>query len=383
MSSPLYSLDQFASMFADRVRMDAYRTAIERTVGRGDTVVDLGCGPGIFALMACRAGARRVYAIDVNAVVEFGRHLAAVNGFGDRVHFLCGDSRQIHLPERADVIISDLRGVLPLFSHAVGTLEDARNRFLAEGGRLLPKRDTMICAILESREEYRHITDAWRCIPGLDLSSGLPLVLNGLYRQRVKPEQVVSRPMPWHRLDYATGANTAAQAALELPVVRTAVGHGLGLWFETELLDGVGYSTEPSSGDTIYGHTFLPWLEPVPLREGETCHVDLRAHLVGNDYVWQWETRMPAADGRPAVHFRQSTFYGSVFSPSYLRKHATDFVPVLSETGLAERWLFQAMDGQRTLEDIAREGVKLFPHVFRRTEDAFNRAAEISEKFSR
>src|SRR5215469_811240 len=146
MSSHLYSLDQFASMFADRVRMDAYAKVIATAVRPDDTVVDLGCGVGIFALMACRAGARRVYAIDLNGVVEFGRHLAAVNGFGDRIQFLCGDSRQIHLPERADVIISDLRGVLPLFSSAIGTLEDARIRFLAEGGRLLPQKDTLVCA---------------------------------------------------------------------------------------------------------------------------------------------------------------------------------------------------------------------------------------------
>ena len=383
MSGQFYSLDQFASMFADRVRMDAYQRAIERSVRSGDTVLDLGCGPGIFALMACRAGAGRVYAIDVNGVVEFGRHLATVNGCGDRIHFLCGDSRQICLPERADVIISDLRGVLPLFSHSIGTLEDARNRFLAEGGRLLPQKDTLVCAVVENAEQYRQIADAWRSIPSLDLSAGLPLVLNGIYRQRVKPEQVVSRSLPWHSVDYTVGAKTVAQAVLELPVLRTEVAHGLGLWFETQLLDGVGYSTAPSSGDTVYGHTFLPWLEPVRLEEGETCSVDLRAHLIGNDYVWQWETRMPATRQHPAVHFRQSTFFSSVFSPSFLRKHASAFVPVLSETGLAERWLLQAMDGQRTLESIADEAIRLFPHVFRRVEDAFNRVAEIAETLSR
>jgi type I protein arginine methyltransferase len=383
MSSHLYSLDQFASMFADRVRMDAYAKVIATAVRPDDTVVDLGCGVGIFALMACRAGARRVYAIDLNGVVEFGRHLAAVNGFGDRIQFLCGDSRQIHLPERADVIISDLRGVLPLFSSAIGTLEDARIRFLAEGGRLVPQRDTLICAIVENQEQYRQIADVWRSVPELELSAGLPLVLNGIYRQRMKPEQVLSQAVAWHRLDYPLGAKTAAQAVLELPVTRTGVAHGLGLWFETELLDGLGYSTEPRSGDTVYGHTFLPWLEPVHLRQGEVCHVDLRAHLIANDYVWQWETSIPASDGRPALHFRQSTFYGSVFSPSYLRKRATDFVPVLSENGLAERWLFQAMDGQRSIADIAADAVRLFPHVFRRVEDACNRAAEIAEKFSR
>ena len=73
----MYSLEQFASMFSDKVRMDAYSTAIAHSVRPNDAVVDLGCGPGVFALLACRAGARRVYAIDMNGVVDFGRQLAA------------------------------------------------------------------------------------------------------------------------------------------------------------------------------------------------------------------------------------------------------------------------------------------------------------------
>lgn len=379
----MYSLDQFAAMFADRVRMDAYSAAIEASVRPGDTVVDLGCGPGIFALLACKAGARRVFAIDLNEVVEFGRHLAAVNGFSECIHFLRGDSRQIHLPERANLIISDIRGVLPLFSHAVGTLEDARLRFLAPGGRLLPSRDILIAALVELPDHYRQITGSWKSIPRLDLSSGLPLVLNAIYRHQLKPEHLASEPHSWHVLDYTAGAKAAAQASVEFVSNRAAALHGIGLWFETQLLDGIGYSTAPRNGETVYGHIFLPWLQPVSLRQGETCFVDLKAHLVGKDYVWQWETRVPASGGRDAIHFRQSTFYGSVFSPSFLKKHSMDFVPVLAETGLAERWLFQAMDGNRKLQDIAEEAACRFPHVFRRVEDAFTRAAELAEKFSR
>jgi hypothetical protein len=48
-----------------------------------------------------------------------------------------------------------------------------------------------------------------------------------------------------------------------------------------------------------------------------------------------------------------------------------------------ERWILQAIDGKRPLEDIAAEAARLFPHVFRRVEEAFNQVAEIAEKFSR
>ncbi|HVO58620.1 MAG TPA: 50S ribosomal protein L11 methyltransferase [Dongiaceae bacterium] len=379
----MYSLDQFASMFADRLRMDAYTTAIARTVKPGDSVVDLGCGPGIFALLACKAGARRVYAIDTSGVVDFGRHLAAVNGFSDRLHFLRGDSRQIHLPERVQVIVADVRGVLPLFSHAVGTLEDARQRFLTEGGSLLPSQDTLVTAVVELPEQYEHITHAWRAVPPLDLSSGLPLVLNTVYRQQLKPRNVLSEPRAWHVLDYTKPPGGAAQAVVELQAARAGVGHGVGLWFETQLQPGIGYSTKPQESETVYGHIFLPWLEPVALSEGETVRLDLRAHLVGSDYVWQWETHLPAAPGRDEKLFKQSTFYGSLFPPSLLQKRTMGFVPVLNESGQAERWLYQAMDGKRALAEIAGEAARMFPHVFRREEDAFNRAAEIAEKFSR
>ncbi len=383
MSQSDYSLDQFGRMIDDKSRMAAYSAALQRAVQPNDTVVDLGCGPGVFALLACKAGARKVYAIDLNGVVEFGRHLAAVNGFADRIHFLRGDSRQMHLPERVNVIVADVRGVLPLYSHAVGTLEDARDRFLAEGGRLLPSRDTLFAGVVTLPEFYPHLTEAWRRVPQLDLSSGLPLVLNSLYRQQLKPEHLLSESRPWHVLDYSAGAKIPAQARIELPIVRDAMGHGLGIWFETQLLENIGYSTAPSSGETVYGHIVLPFLESIPLRAGEICSVNLRATLVGSDYIWQWETTVPAAQTHGEVHFVQSTFYGSLFPASLLQKRTTGFVPVLNEAGQAERWFLQAMDGKRPLETIAAEAVQLFPHVFRRTEDAFNRAAELAEKFSR
>jgi SAM-dependent methyltransferase len=379
----MYSLDQFAMMFADKIRMEAYSAAIARSVRPGDAVVDLGCGPGVFALLACKAGARRVYAIDMDGVVDFGRQLASANGFGDRILFLRGDSRQIHLPERVNVLVSDVRGVLPLHSNAIDTIEDARDRFLEKNGCLLPSRDTLFVAIVELPKHYGQLTRAWRAVPELDLSSGLPLVLNTIYRHHIKPQQVLSSSRPWHVLDYTKGAKIPAQARLELPITRTAIAHGIGIWFQTQLTGDIGYSTEPDSLETIYGHLFLPWLEPVSLREGEICSVDLRAHLVGTDYIWRWETDIPPSAEHQQVRFVQSSFYGSLFPPSVLRKRAMSFVPVLNETGQAERWIFQAIDGKRPLEDIAAEAARLFPHVFRRAEDAFNQAAEIAEKFSR
>jgi len=58
----MYSLGGYGTMVADRVRVDAYAKALSKTVREGAVVVEIGTGPGIFAVLACRLGASRVYA---------------------------------------------------------------------------------------------------------------------------------------------------------------------------------------------------------------------------------------------------------------------------------------------------------------------------------
>jgi hypothetical protein len=61
------------------------------------------------------------------------------NGYADRITFHQTLSSAITLPQPADVIVSDLRGVLPLMQHHIPAIVDARQRLLAPGGVLIPR----------------------------------------------------------------------------------------------------------------------------------------------------------------------------------------------------------------------------------------------------
>ncbi len=379
----MYSLDEFGEMVGDRLRFGAYSEAIARAVVPGDSVVDIGSGPGIFALLACKAGARKVYSIDAENVVEFGRQFAAANGMSDRMEFLRGDSRQILLPERVDVIVSDIRGALPLFGQGILALNDARKRFLAEQGRMIPERDKLFAALVEAPENYERIIAPWRSVTGLTLEAALPVVLNTMYKRQCKAEQLISEGEAWHELDYLDGANSRASKTLQFECRRSGTVHGFTLWFETRLFEDIGFSTEPGAHDSVYGHVFLPLLQPVEVAMGEKICAALQADLVGTDYVWRWEFEIAAKPGREAAKFMQSTFQGGGISPGSLRKRSAEFVPVLSEAGLAERWLLMAMDGKTPLGQVAIKAAEHFPHTFARVEDAFRRAGELSDRYSR
>jgi protein arginine N-methyltransferase 1 len=380
----MYSLADYGSMIADSPRFEAYKKAIAKAVQPGDVVLEIGCGPGVFAFLACKAGARKVYAIDSEEIAHFARELGAANGFAERMEFIQSDSRKVQLAERANVILSDIRGSLPLFGYAIASLQDARERLLAPGGRLIPQRDTLKAALIESEGFYSKLVSPWSDKSlGLNLSPSLSLLLNGSYVNHFSPDQLLTHPQTWAVLDYSVGANACAAADLSFSVSRSGIAHGVCLWFETDLIDGIAYSSAPSPQKTIYGQTFLPWLEPVPVQEGQQILLSLQANLVGREYVWRWQTNIHAHASHPERRFQQSTFQGANFTPESLRRRAADFVPSLSAEGRADRWLLQSMDGKASLQQIAQAAAQRFPAIFRRWEDALHRAAELAAEFSR
>jgi protein arginine N-methyltransferase 1 len=380
----MYSLHDYGEMIADGERFAAYSKALAKAVRPGDLVLEIGCGPGVFAMLACQAGARKVYAVDSEEIVHFARELAAANGFADRMECIQSDSRKLQLPERADVIVSDIRGSLPLFGHAIASIEDARKRFLAPGGRLIPHRDNLKAAVIDASKFHSEVLAPWlKSSSGLILSSTTPLLLNASYSSHFSREQLLTEAQTWAVLDYSAGAKACAAADLSFSVTRAGTAHGLCLWFETDLLHGIGYSSGPGSQKTIYGQTFLPWLEAVPVRQGQKILLSLQANLVGEEYVWRWKTEICGDTNDPGRCFNQSTFQGANFTPQTLRRRTADFVPSLPEEGQADRWLLQAMDGKTSLQQMAQAAAERFPKIFPRWEDALHRAAELAERFSR
>ena len=300
----MYTLKSFGDMIADSARFNAYAEAIARCVRPGNVVVEIGCGPAVFSLLACRAGARHVYAIDTEDIVATARQIATANGFADRIQFFQSDSRKTELPERANVIISDIRGVLPLFSGGIASLKDARQRFLAPGGLLIPRRDVLKAALVEAQQFYSELTLPWReSVKESELSVPLKMVLNTPHSSRIKPEQLMSETKNFCSLDYAGNPAINASAKLNFSASRSGNAHGIALWFETELCDGIGFSSGPESAVTIYGHLFLPWLEPVSLQEGQQVSAQLHANLIGKDYLWRWETEISPQGNGPQNSF--------------------------------------------------------------------------------
>lgn len=81
----VYTVTDHRRIVGDQGRVEAYAQALRRATRPGSVVADIGTGTGIMALLACRAGARRVYAIEPDDIIQVARALAQDNGLADRI----------------------------------------------------------------------------------------------------------------------------------------------------------------------------------------------------------------------------------------------------------------------------------------------------------
>jgi protein arginine N-methyltransferase 1 len=315
-----YSLRGYGAMIADGVRMAAYRAALARAIEPGDVVLDLGAGTGIMSLLACQLGAGKVYAVEPSDALAVARQLAQDNGCADRIEFLQASSFDVRLPAPVDVLVSDLRGILPLHGGHIPAIVDARRRLLAPGGVQIPARDRVLAQLVSDAPLHDEGVRIWRDgALGLDLRGALRWAAHQMHKAELSRSTMLEQPQAMFELDYATVESASAKAAAHWTVAGDAVAHGLGAWFETELAEGIGYSNAPDQPRAIYGQMFFPFPEPLALARNDVVTVRLAANFIDDVYVWQWQTSVRDAAGGLRREFDQSSFQATPVNPARLQ----------------------------------------------------------------
>jgi len=296
-------------MMRDEPRVRAYTNALREAVTSDSIVLDLGAGPGLFSLMACAFGAKKVYAIEFDPCVRHLRELAKENGYADRIVVFEGNSKKITLPERANVLVTDIRGALPLFGDNIAILADARARHLTPNARFVPQDDVVRAAVVRTPAIYDSITGPFPFGRTPSLNALTATARNAVHVVRgdeISADQIVSTDDELFRVKYAESISEVASGSVKLTVLRDGMAHGLCVYFDSHTSKNEMYTSRPGNR-TVHGNAFFPWEREVDLRSGDVVSVDIWANPRKDSYLWGWNSRVERS-GVTIAEFRQSTF---------------------------------------------------------------------------
>ena len=374
-------VDEHRELLADPVRVDAYRRALHEVVGSSSVVADIGSGSGILGMLACEAGAARVYSIEGGAVIQLARQVSKANGFEGRQIFVAGMSNEIMLPEPVDVIVCDQIGHFGCKAGLFEFFADARDRYMKPDGVMIPSHLDLLVAPIEEPEVHGWVA-FWRGKPGgFDFTPAHSWSSNTGYPKKLVAEQLLAEPAVVFSIELATVTNDMYAGEAVLPITKAGRLHGLGGWFRAQLSASVTLTNSPVDTPSIgRRNAVFPIEEPVDVTVGDEVRVAVSFRAP--DVLVNWNVEVWSSDTRKAA-FRHSTFCGMLISREDLSRMRPDFTPTLTERGQARMTVLELCDGRRPLGEIETEMLRRHPQLFDTPSAAASFVAEVVTRYAR
>ncbi len=295
------------TMLADNIRCEAYRLAINQAVKKGDVVLDIGAGTGILSIFAAQAGAKKIYAIESNPIVlKILKSVISQNNFRS-IEVIEGESFDITLPEKVDVIVSETIGFWGVDENIVGIFADAKARFGHEHTVCIPENLELYLVPIEYETFYKEVTFWKQERFGIDLGVLDHLSKNNVYvRQVIEPDQFLCTPIRVisiipHQLSFQN-----FKADMVFQADKPGVLHGFAGWFLAKLHSYSSISTSPLSKTLHWKHCVFPVEQAVILEVNDQVRLEVEAIVSRTNIKFSWNTRVFRADNLIA-DFSQST----------------------------------------------------------------------------
>lgn len=268
------------AMVSDHVRTDAFADAIAEVVKEGDRVLDVGTGTGLLAMLSAKAGAEKVYGIDQASVAALATKLVEHNGLSDKVEIIKGNAKNLQLPEKVDVLVSEWLGHFGFVETMLDDVIVARDKNLKPKGTMLPCGIELFMAPISVPWIYDESGPGFWEFPvrGIDY---LPLAAMEL-KQAIAGKSVIpvdallSRGESLMAFDLKTVQRDDPWRSGDLEFVIEEDGRMDGFvgWFVSELSPEVTLDTGPGSVPTHWGQTHFMF-PPREVKKGEV----LKAHF--------------------------------------------------------------------------------------------------------
>ena len=244
-------------MLSDKVRTESYLNAINynKEIFKDKVVLDIGCGTGVLSIFAAKAGAKKVYGIDFAEIADYAKKIVKDNNLEDKVIIMKTKVEDAEINEKVDIIISEWMGYFLLFESMLDTVLYARDKWLKEGGKILPDKAKIYLAAIE---DYNYVKDKktfWNDVYGVNMNCIAPIFYSEPSIFNYESKYVISNSCKIFEIDLNTVKveDLDFASSYKLTFKRKDTFSGLVGWFDMEFSNipkTLSFSTSPFTKST-------------------------------------------------------------------------------------------------------------------------------------
>lgn len=278
-------------MLQDIIRTEAYEKSINAVVKPQHTVLDFGCGSAVLSMFAARAGAAKVIAVDRSPFIKNAQNIALANGFKN-IDFYHDDHETLRLDEKVDVIVSEWMGHCLFYEAMLEPLLSVRDRFLAEGGVMIPAQLSLQVGLVNDEEVLEDLRFLQDKPYDLDFSpiAHVPFQQSDLVA--LDAESLLDSIADMGSLNMHTITKSDRPRVFTATLIPSekATIYALCGWFSAQLSPGIQFGTGPKDIPTHWDQILFPLPTPFTVNPSRSLTITLSplTEQVGKEQFWSW-----------------------------------------------------------------------------------------------
>ena len=268
-----------SAMLNDEIRNQAFEKAIKSAVKPGCSVLDIGTGTGLLAMVASRAGAKRVIGCEsVGFLAEAAREIVRQNNLEDDISILHKWSKDLtmckDIMEPVDILVAEIVDTGLLGENIIETISDAKQRLCKPGATIIPYGASVYAAPIESQE----ITLERR----VSMANGFDISLLNSLRPNIYIQtdlskydwRMLTEPVQIFDLDFTSEQPLLEQESFCLTPHSDGTAHCIAFWFDLHLIPGITLSTAPEKPATHWKQAVYTFSDPVEVKQNEPIRIN-------------------------------------------------------------------------------------------------------------
>lgn len=247
-------------MVSDRKRVVPFKKAIQKLC-KGKRVLESGCGTGILSIIAARAGATRVYAIEIDSVVaKFARENVKKSGFQDIIKIISKDTKKVTLRdldgEKVDVVIAENLSTWQVTEEQIAIMNEVNKKLVKPRGVRIP-------AVIFNTFELTHAD--------FEFEGVIELRTHYFQFTGIREPKIHSKPVVVSEVKMNVQNATKIDKKVKVRVSKGGVLNSLRLTSPLEVGPGIRFA----QSDSLMPPVIVPLKEDLKVKRGDVVEVRL------------------------------------------------------------------------------------------------------------